>query len=102
MNAIVVRALKIMRKYYIKSFGVKTMPKLACEQDPNRVAQSIYETLTADKPGMVARFGNVELNCLSNYWTIKHPAANWLNYVRGKGMPLWWEFMVIESMHQNA
>jgi len=100
MNGASIKILKRLRDYYSRVFGIKSVPKPGCEQDPDRASQYIFEALAADKPCMIARFGHVELDCLCNYLAIKR--RDFIGYIRGVSQPWWWEPSIMNQMGQNA
>jgi hypothetical protein len=51
----------------------------------------IYDGILADKPLMVARFGSVELNCMSNYLGQKERSTRYLDYLTNKSRFFKWK-----------
>ncbi|MET7030077.1 GT-D fold domain-containing protein [Sediminicola luteus] len=60
--------------------------------------QLIYDTLMADKPCMVARFGSTEMAALANYIGVKRKNQNKKEFITGKSLKWWWEPNVINQM----
>jgi hypothetical protein len=102
LNKLSIKILKSLKGYHARAFGIKPAPKPQSEQDPDRASHYIYETLTADKPCMIARFGAVELACLCNYLAIKGQATNYAGYIKGVSQPWWWEPGIMNEMHNNT
>ena len=99
MNNLSIFSLKILRKFYTKTFGVKPT-KPICEQDPEIASSIIFGKLTDDKPCMIARFGSTELATLINYIGVKHPNKDICKYIQGKSLPWWWNKGIMEQMQQ--
>jgi len=101
MNIMAIYALKILRKLYAKSFGLKVILRPNCEEDPDKAAQIIYEALIAvDKPCMIARFGGTEMACLCNYLGVEKRTTNYIDYIRGIIHPWWWDPAIIKQMQR--
>ena len=102
MNRLSIFTLKAMRKLYAKAFNVKPLPKPACEQDPDKASQIIYDILMDDKPCMIARFGSNELLTLITYLGIKNSDRNIRNYIKGKSLEWWWNEENLNNMFYVA
>lgn len=100
-----IKILKKLRNQYIKYYGLTppTLPKK--EIDANVISEKIRAILLSSKPCMLARFGSVEIGCITNYLGIYHQKKNFqtiCNYIRGKAFPMWWEEETFHSMMYNA
>jgi hypothetical protein len=102
MNYLFIYLIKIFRKLYTILFGIKLIQRLKYDQDPDSASQKIYESLIADSPCMIARFGANELSCLINYLGVSKGAKNILMYIKGQENAWWWEKNTIERMFNNA
>ena len=94
--------LKGLKKLYIKLNNKNQVNNIQCERNPNTVSKKIYELLINDKPCMIARFGAVELSCISNYLSIKNNKHSYIKYIQGKESPWWWEEKTKNQLHTNA
>ncbi|WP_339714813.1 hypothetical protein [uncultured Kriegella sp.] len=83
--------LKVLRKAYIKLLGTKPLPKLDCEQDPEKASQIIYNQLIGEQPSMIARFGATEMNVMINHLGVKESNKNWVKFIQNRALPWWWE-----------
>jgi len=82
---------RIFKKEYRKE------PKVAIPLDKSGEEASafIYETLSKDKPCMIARFGATELSCIVNYLRLKKKnLKNLFYYMKGKNICFKWEKIV--------
>lgn len=99
MNRFSINILKLFRKTVSKLY-LKQEKKSICEQDPNKASEKIYNALISDSPSMIARFGSTELTCLVNYLGVKNGKGKYLDFVKGKTLPWWWESAVMTQMQQ--
>jgi hypothetical protein len=60
----------------------------------------IYKYLTSERPCMITRFGSTELACLVNYLGVKQGKRDYVNYIKGKSLPWWWNHSIINQMQQ--
>jgi hypothetical protein len=90
--------LKSLRKVYTTLFKIKKEEKPECIQNADVASNIIYDTLLADKPCMIARFGNTELSCLVNYLGVTEDKNKFLPYIKGKTQRWWWEDAIINQM----
>lgn len=72
------------------------------ETNPQMTADYIYNALTSDKPCMIARYGSVELYCLTNYMGVKKGRANFIRYILGKSEAWWWIPQRLYELQNNA
>lgn len=100
MNKYQILILKSIRKVYLALLNRTKALKPECIQDSDVVSQIIQDTLMADKPCMIARFGSTELTCLTNYIGVDQEKNQYLNYIKGKSNPWWWEQNIISQMQQ--
>ncbi|KHJ38163.1 hypothetical protein PBAC_17040 [Pedobacter glucosidilyticus] len=98
MNKYQILALKSLRKVYSKLFKDAVFTNPSCIQDPDVASKLIYDVLMDDKPCMIARFGSTELTCLANYLGVHQEKQQYLNYIKGKSNPWWWEGKIIAQM----
>lgn len=100
MNKNQIFVLKSFRKVYGKLFTKSTKSKPICIEDADLASQIIYNTLMADKPCMIARFGSTELTCLLNYIGVTRDKKKYLSYIKGETQSWWWEQKIINQMQQ--
>ncbi|MFA5329760.1 MAG: hypothetical protein WC384_18335 [Prolixibacteraceae bacterium] len=100
MNQLLLILLKASRKLYTVVFGLKTIQKPECDQNPDTVSQTIFEALISDKPCMIARFGSTELTCMCNYLGIKYHKYKFLEFIKGNTFLWWWDSKIINQMQQ--
>jgi hypothetical protein len=102
MNLPSIYILKGLRKIYSKIFSIKPLPSPACEQDPDRASQIIYDALMDDKPCMIARYGANELNTLVNYMAVKQQDRSVVKFIKGELFEWWWNKNIINQMYECA
>ncbi len=102
MNKYQIFALKSLRKIYGYIFNSQKKAKAECIQDADKASQIIYDTLIADKPCMIGRFGANELNALINYQGVANKNRSILKYVRGEQYGWWWNDGIIKLLHEAA
>ena len=102
MNQPFKKFLQRLKAISAKFFGAKPGSKPKSEQDPDKAAQYIYEALTADKPCMIARYGQVELTCVCNYLAIKKQAMNPAGQNDDSRQLVEWGSWITDQMQQNA
>lgn len=77
------------RSIYESAFGEKKH-RIACEDNADRAAITIYNALTSTEPCMIARFGSTELYCLTNYLAYKKGfLKSFLPFMFARG-EAWW------------
>lgn len=94
MNKYLIIALKIIRK--ILNGKKNEVP--ACIEDATVASQLIFNALTSDGACMIARFGSTELTCLANYIGVHQQQKQYINYIKGKSNPWWWDRNIINQM----
>lgn len=99
MNKVSIFTLKVLRKIYAKTSRTILL-KPDCEENPDRASRIIYDTLISDAPCMIGRFGSTELSCLSNYLGVKNNKGQYINFIKSKAQPWWWEDNIINQMQQ--
>jgi len=100
MNKLFIFSLKICRKIFTYLSTPELRGKPECEQDADKTAQFIYDSLMSDKPYMVARFGSTELTCLANYVGITQHKNNILGYIKGESKAWWWDDNIANQMQK--
>ena len=98
MNIYQIFVLKSIRKVYTTIFNSTKEPKPECIQDADLASQIIYDTLMADQPCMISRFGSTELACLLNYVGVTQDKNKYLDYFQGKTQQWWWEDKITKQM----
>jgi hypothetical protein len=98
MHKYTIFALKASRKIYTKLFGGVNYRATDSEKNPDIAGKQIYDLLIKDEPCMIARFGSTELTCLYNYLGVLKKNKNYLEFIKGKTPPLWWEPEILSQM----
>lgn len=99
MNRFSINTLKLLRKI-VSKLNPNQETISVCEQDPSQASEKIYNVLISDNPGMIARFGSTELTCLVNYLGVKNGNRKYLDFIKGKTPPWWWESAILTQMQQ--
>lgn len=89
----------------VNLFGDYLTPKLLedkVEMSPDKISQIIYNTISADKPCMVARFGANEQRITANYLSIRRGWKNMFKSVCGRRPFWWWDKQVRKEFTCNA
>jgi hypothetical protein len=100
MRKFSIYSLKALRKTLATFYRVKNTQCLDSVQDATMASQIIYDTLMTENPCMIVRFGSTELACLSNYLGVKNNNGKYIDYIKGKVQPWWWEENIINQMQQ--
>ena len=102
MNTLGATTLKIVRKIYsiLSPDSKEPMRNWKMFSNKQYANELIYETLMADAPCMIARFGSTEMLNLVNYIGVKHKSRfkNYGSYIKGQTPPWWWEKSSIEQL----
>lgn len=93
-------ALKAVHKIYSCAFPMQR-PQTDLKT-PDEVSEAIFQLLTSDKPCMIARFGSVELNALTNYIGVKNHQGKIWKYITNEVPQWWWNDISLELMMTNA
>ena len=93
--------LKTLRKLY-QAIKKPNSRNTECIQDPEKASKIIYETLIADEPCMIARFGSNELNTILNYLSVKSNSKSISKYIKSEQFDWWWNRGVIKNLHEVA
>lgn len=99
MNKLAINTLKVLRKFYGKVNKITTV-KPACNENPDKTSELIYNALVSNKPIMIARFGATELTCIINYLGIQENNRNIISYIKGESKGWWWEPSIINQMQR--
>lgn len=96
--------LKVLRrKFYAKLFTPYKIPNVITESDLDKVNEIIYNLLLSEKPCMIARYGEFEINTIVNYLYVSGRYKNTIfEYIRGKGWEWWWNETTLQNMKNNA
>lgn len=101
MNKLGDIVLRGLRKAYRLVFQAHPA-MLPCENDPDRASDIIYDQLVNDRPCMVARFGCVELQVVSNWKSVTQNEHSISRYIKGEEFQWWWNDHVINALRKNA
>lgn len=102
--AIIDNTIRIVRKSY-RIVTRKSFLPPECDCDRQSSNDSIFELLNTCKPCMIARFGTVELNCLTNYVCIhsdKSYLSRIIEFITDNTYTPWWYEKVFYSLNNNA
>lgn len=75
---------------------------LAYINDANQASHAIYTCLTAKAPCMIARFGSVELDVVTNYLGMLRYRNQIKSCILGETPKWWWEKSTINHIRNNA
>lgn len=97
MNTIISFTLKSLKKLY-QQLNKQDNLNPKCENNPDKVSQSIYDKLMSDQSCMIARFGSTELNAITNYRGIKQYKNHYIDFIKGKSPQWWWNEKGLEEI----
>jgi len=97
MNKASINILKLLRKFCSKKNNVFYVEG-GIENNPDYISRILAEELNRDKPSMIARFGSTELLTITNYIGVHVHGKNLYKYIRGEGLPWWWEQSTLKQM----
>ena len=94
---VVRRAYRIItrRKFYA--------PECDCDRQSSN--DKIYELLASGKPCMIARFGTVEINCITNYLCVHSDKSYWgriIDFIVDNTHTPWWYDKIFFHLCNNA
>lgn len=94
---VVRRAYRIItrRKFYA--------PECDCDRQSSN--DKIYELLASGKPCMIARFGTVEINCITNYLCVHSDKSYWgriIDFIKDNTHTPWWYDKIFSHLSNNA
>lgn len=76
--------------------------KKKIEYNRDVISDMIVNTLTQNKPCMIARFGSIEQTIVANYLSIEGENRNIVNCITGKQQYWWWNKKVRNELVINA
>lgn len=91
-----------LRAIYLYVFPNKSHQHLDREESPQICSDLISSYLKSNEPCMIARYGSVELFCLTNYLSIKKGPRNVLKYITGSSDSWWWIQERLDNLKNNA
>ncbi len=103
MRTILKSAIKISRKSYRKIF--KPANKLPIDLTGQAASDLIKDTLSADAPCMISRFGSVELSAVLNWMAVHDESGSFrksLKTIFGESQYFWWDDWVMSQMSNVA
>lgn len=101
----------------LKDYGIRGLRKIyrlatrkaflppECDCDRQSSNDKIYNLLASGAPCMIARFGTVELNCLTNYLCVNSKRSYILriwDFISDKTHTPWWYDNVLNTLNNNA
>lgn len=94
---VVRRAYRIItrRKFYA--------PECDCDRQSSN--DKIYELLASGKPCMIARFGTVEINCITNYLCVHSDKSYWgriIDFIKDNTHTPWWYDKIFFHLRNSA
>lgn len=98
---IIVRVVR--RAYRIISRQKFYPPECDCDRQSSN--DKIYELLAAGKPCMIARFGTVEINCVTNYLCVhadKSYGGRIIDFIKDNTYTPWWYDKIFFHLRNNA
>lgn len=99
------RCLLFLKITKVNLFGDYLTPKLLddkVEMSPDKISQIVFETLSSEKPCMVARFGANEQRIIANYLSIKGGKRHYFKAILGRQPFWWWDKQVRREFTRNA
>ncbi len=76
-----------------------------CDCDRQSSNDKIYELLASGKPCMIARFGTVEINCITNYLCVHSDKSYWgriIDFITDNTHTPWWYDKIFFRLSNNA
>lgn len=76
-----------------------------CDCDRQSSNDKIYELLASGKPCMIARFGTVEINCITNYLCVHSDKSYWgriIDFIVDNTHTPWWYDKIFFHLCNNA
>jgi hypothetical protein len=99
--------LNKLRNQHYKLFRKKTdvtsyVSKVA--HSGQNASDLIHRLISAGRPAMIARFGSVEMECVTTYYLRRKNSflKNCRNYIKGKSDLFWWNNEIRKQMFNNA
>ena len=96
--------IRCLRQLYRFFFRCNFLPP-QCDCDRQSSNDKIFKMLASGKPCMIARFGTVELNCLTNYLCVhsnKSYISRIYDFITDDTHTPWWYDKVFYSLNNNA
>ena len=96
--------IRVIRKLY----RIVTRRKFyapECDCDRQSSNDKIYELLASGKPCMIARFGTVEINCVTNYLCVHSDKSYWgriKDFITDNTHTPWWYDKIFYHLRNNA
>ena len=96
--------IRVARKAYrIVSRRKFYAPECDCDRQSSN--DKIYELLASGKPCMIARFGTVEINCVTNYLCVHSDKSYWeriTDFIADNTSTPWWYDKIFYHLRINA
>lgn len=96
--------IRVARKAYrIVSRRKFYAPECDCDRQSSN--DKIYELLASGKPCMIARFGTVEINCVTNYLCVHSDKSYWeriTDFITDNTSTPWWYDKIFYHLRINA
>lgn len=103
-NAVVIFMRRVCNRlrYWHDLIHASSKRHLVREIDAQKSANYIYQKLSAKDPCMIARYGSVELYCLTNYLGVQLGWRSFIKYIKGQSEAWWWIPQRLQELHNNA
>lgn len=96
--------IRLIRRFYRLATGKKFLnPECDCDRQSSN--DRIYNLLATNKPCMIARFGTVEINCITNYLCVHSTDSYYrriINFITDNTHTPWWYDKIFYSLQNNA
>ena len=96
--------IRVVRRAYRIITRRKFYPP-ECDCDRQSSNDKIYELLASGKPCMIARFGTVEINCITNYLCVHSDKSYWgriIDFITDNTHTPWWYDKIFFHLANNA
>jgi len=96
--------IRVVRRAYRIITGRKFFaPECDCDRQSSN--DKIYELLASGKPCMIARFGTIEINCVTNYLCVHSDKSYWgriIDFIKDNTHTPWWYDKNIYHLRINS
>ena len=96
--------IRVIRKLY-RIITRRKFYAPECDCDRQSSNDKIYELLASGKPCMIARFGTVEINCVTNYLCVHSGKSYWgriKDFITDNTHTPWWYDKIFYHLRNNA
>lgn len=96
--------IRVVRKLY-RMVTRRKFYAPECDCDRQSSNDKIYKLLASGKPCMIARFGTVEINCITNYLCVHSDKSYWgriIDFITDNTYTPWWYDKIFFHLCNNA